>query len=346
MNEGLNGYLEGLRKLLGQLGQAHPRYVEGLTLEQRLHENIAQTRRHGDTETRRAERSQIVEALNRLALEEAGTSFNELCGFPISTGRMSAPLDRFLTRAGLPPDMPLHERLANLLMISLGQINAASLAVVMQLLALLVLSGLFARWLAGSDPGCTDNLWGCLGIVWLGLTVLPLIAGFLPQRRERRLYEDFDLTAKQRLALQMDKASGAYVSAYLGEITAVVIWLGLRYLGQWTKMSITSRAVFWFVMEWLTFTLSFVGAVIATKYWENLLQDERHVRLNAQHFLLGLGFPLIVYPAMMLFGLTTQPLWDRWQTGCLAIGLALAVLAWLLSREAGQRGETEDTERS
>jgi hypothetical protein len=40
---------------------------------------------------------------------------------------------------------------------------------------------------------------------------------------------------------------------------------------------------------------------------------------------------------MMVFGLTTLPFWNRWQTGCLAIGLALVILAWLLSREAKQR---------
>jgi hypothetical protein len=42
-------------------------------------ENISQTQRYGDTETRRAERAQMVHVLNQLAEEAVGVSFNELC---------------------------------------------------------------------------------------------------------------------------------------------------------------------------------------------------------------------------------------------------------------------------
>lgn len=73
-------YEAGLDHLLARLGNEHPRYSEALTFQSRLLENIGQSRRHGDTETRRAERSQIVTALNELALTTLGQSFIDLCG--------------------------------------------------------------------------------------------------------------------------------------------------------------------------------------------------------------------------------------------------------------------------
>ncbi len=79
-------YETGLSLLLKRLGQEHPRYTEALTLQSRLLENLAQVRRYGDTETRRAERAQIVDALNRLALDTLGMSFNDLAQEPASRG--------------------------------------------------------------------------------------------------------------------------------------------------------------------------------------------------------------------------------------------------------------------
>jgi hypothetical protein len=79
MADTLQSYEAGLTRLLEHLGSGHPRYAEALTLQARLLENITQAGRYGDTETRRAERAQIVEALNRLALEAVRVSFNRLC---------------------------------------------------------------------------------------------------------------------------------------------------------------------------------------------------------------------------------------------------------------------------
>jgi len=73
-------YEAGLQRLREGLVATHPQYSEALTLQQRLTENIGLTRQHGDTETRRAERSQIVTGLNRLAQAELGQPFDELCG--------------------------------------------------------------------------------------------------------------------------------------------------------------------------------------------------------------------------------------------------------------------------
>ncbi len=74
-----SAYERGLAELLTRLGVGHPRYAETLTLQARLRENVSQARRYGDTESRRAERAQVVEQLNVLALAHCGISFNELC---------------------------------------------------------------------------------------------------------------------------------------------------------------------------------------------------------------------------------------------------------------------------
>jgi len=71
-------YETGLRWLLQYLGPGHSRYSEALVYEQRLSENIARSRLHGDTETRRAERSEIISRLDELALLAVGKSFSEL----------------------------------------------------------------------------------------------------------------------------------------------------------------------------------------------------------------------------------------------------------------------------
>ena len=218
MNDAFAYYEEGLNDLLKMLSEDTARYSELLVLEQRLLENIHQVRRYGDMETWRADRARIVDALNQLALEETGTSFNKLCGFSASKRRLHGLLDPLLIPIGLPPDMPLHERLANLMMTSLGKVGEGSAALMVHLLALLVLSVLFAYWLAQSEQLWTNQPWACLGILWLGLAVLPLVAGFLPQQRERSLQEVLEFNARQRVALWLDKAFGAYISSYLVEL--------------------------------------------------------------------------------------------------------------------------------
>lgn len=70
-----SAYEQGLEKLAEQVGQN----LEMLTYEQQLRENIGQTRRHGDNGERVSRRSEIIEQLNRLAIQKAGQSFNDLC---------------------------------------------------------------------------------------------------------------------------------------------------------------------------------------------------------------------------------------------------------------------------
>ena len=49
------------------------------TLENRFWENDGKAKLFGENEASRTERAQIVYALNELALEHCGVSFNELC---------------------------------------------------------------------------------------------------------------------------------------------------------------------------------------------------------------------------------------------------------------------------
>jgi len=78
MSDVFTRYEIGLTQLLERLGSDHPSYVELLTLQTRLLENIAQVRDYSDSENLRSERNRILAQLNRLALDVLGMSFNEL----------------------------------------------------------------------------------------------------------------------------------------------------------------------------------------------------------------------------------------------------------------------------
>ncbi|MEA3310392.1 MAG: CHAT domain-containing protein, partial [Chloroflexota bacterium] len=71
-------YEAGLQRLLAQLRTADPHTAEAATYQQRLQENIDLARRYGDTETRRAERNQLLEQLERLSVQSLGLPFSQL----------------------------------------------------------------------------------------------------------------------------------------------------------------------------------------------------------------------------------------------------------------------------
>lgn len=71
-------YETAMRTLLVRLGKEHPRYNEALIYQQRLTENLQGTRLFGDTETRRAERAEILARLNALTMATLNTIFTEL----------------------------------------------------------------------------------------------------------------------------------------------------------------------------------------------------------------------------------------------------------------------------
>ena len=80
MTDSYTRYETGVRALLARLGRDHPRSADALVYQQRLHDNLTAARRYGDTETRRAERAEIIDRLNALAQAALGVSFNALCG--------------------------------------------------------------------------------------------------------------------------------------------------------------------------------------------------------------------------------------------------------------------------
>ncbi|MCB0171438.1 MAG: hypothetical protein KDJ97_12875, partial [Anaerolineae bacterium] len=69
----------GLERLREQIGQDQPRFSDFLVYEERLTNVIKRSRRFGDTRDRLAERTEIIDQLNALALSTVGISFNELC---------------------------------------------------------------------------------------------------------------------------------------------------------------------------------------------------------------------------------------------------------------------------
>lgn len=71
-------YSIALDTLLERLGSGHALFSDALLYQQRLQENIERTRRHGDNENRRSERSEIIESLNRLCLDVLSEDFNAL----------------------------------------------------------------------------------------------------------------------------------------------------------------------------------------------------------------------------------------------------------------------------
>ena len=78
-------YEVGLHQLMSQVRQDDPQYSKTLVYQQRLIENITQSRQYGDTETRRAERAEVVNRLNELTLSVLGISFSELCRSKVPT---------------------------------------------------------------------------------------------------------------------------------------------------------------------------------------------------------------------------------------------------------------------
>jgi hypothetical protein len=69
----------GLERLLEQMNLDHTLYFDFMACQARLAENIRCSRRFGDTSDRQAERTEIIEQLNRLTLSTLGISFDDLC---------------------------------------------------------------------------------------------------------------------------------------------------------------------------------------------------------------------------------------------------------------------------
>jgi hypothetical protein len=81
-NDVFASYERGVERLLEQLGKNHPAYSKVLGYQQRLYENIDQSRRYGDTSERQAQRSEIISYLDEIARFELNISFYKLSVAP------------------------------------------------------------------------------------------------------------------------------------------------------------------------------------------------------------------------------------------------------------------------
>jgi predicted MPP superfamily phosphohydrolase len=72
-------YENGLYQLQACLRNDEPHYTDMLVYQHRLQENLARSRQYGETESRLAERSEILHHLDRLVLSALRLSFDEWC---------------------------------------------------------------------------------------------------------------------------------------------------------------------------------------------------------------------------------------------------------------------------
>lgn len=91
-------YEIGFDRLLKQLNSKYPRYPEVLVYQQRLQENISQTRKYGDTDTLKHSRAQIVDGLNQITQECLNMTFNEICGIKIGEDGDFSPVSTISTQ--------------------------------------------------------------------------------------------------------------------------------------------------------------------------------------------------------------------------------------------------------
>src|SRR6266700_1368703 len=94
-------YEEGVRRLLRRLDQDQPQYADALIYQQRLVENTTQTRLYGDTETRRAERAEIIDQLTKLTRSAFNRTILDIC-------KEQEPLQAQTTK-GMKADAPHQE---------------------------------------------------------------------------------------------------------------------------------------------------------------------------------------------------------------------------------------------
>ena len=86
-------YEAGLENMLDQIGRYDPAHVQALGYDQRLRESISKARRYGDTQSLKAERTEVVGHLNNLMLSVLHISFNELCTLSIHAGTQRASIE-------------------------------------------------------------------------------------------------------------------------------------------------------------------------------------------------------------------------------------------------------------
>jgi len=73
-------YRIGIQRLLEGIGLNHPSYADVLVFQQRLEENLFYTNQFGPTQSRLAERAQILDGCNRLSMSITGHTLYYFCG--------------------------------------------------------------------------------------------------------------------------------------------------------------------------------------------------------------------------------------------------------------------------
>jgi hypothetical protein len=112
-------YEAGVHELLSRIGPKHRLYSNALVYQERLHENIKQSRSQG-TDALQAERRRIINELNKLAVCVLGTSLSELCA-QIKLAEEQGPTDSSsniidpLLSAKPGPEGPVHQLLENVI---------------------------------------------------------------------------------------------------------------------------------------------------------------------------------------------------------------------------------------
>jgi len=112
-------YEAGVHELLSRIGPKHRLYSNALVYQERLHENIKQSRSQ-DTDALQAERRRIINELNKLAVCVLGTSLSELCA-QIKLAEEQGPTDSSsniidpLLSAKPGPEGPVHQLLENVI---------------------------------------------------------------------------------------------------------------------------------------------------------------------------------------------------------------------------------------
>jgi hypothetical protein len=82
-------YQSAMQRLLKQIEPSSSHYLNILTLQSRLDDNMKRESLFGSTEAIRAERAEIIHAINNIAITVIGISFNELALNKLEESRQS-----------------------------------------------------------------------------------------------------------------------------------------------------------------------------------------------------------------------------------------------------------------
>lgn len=240
--------------------------------------------------------------------------------------RPASFFDEALRRMGESPEqMSFVEKLGKYLMYGLHQLRGRSLISAMQIFAVFALMILLAWQLAEMTEIAAQSLPLAICLAWLAMAAIPFAVALVIGSQELTFRRT--LQPVQRRGLTVEKFFGAYVSAFIGQMLALVALLILdAYTGLWPAFSTFARFIFWLIAGCITLFLCLAGTAVAVTLWRNLVKEDRDVvRPWAGTLMLAIAFPFFVYPALAAFGVFALPLVRSPVFG--AIALITAVFA-------------------